>query len=134
LLVVDSLNVLALCDVKADVGSTTQMKAVTTWLTTFGKRTRIAILLVVHVNKDDELSGPRTLEHLCDGVVRFDPLEAYPEARDPKGNMVEDSADIRVLSSTGKMRNGPSHVHAFLQMTPEGLRPPTKPVSTLVMT
>ncbi len=93
------------------------MTAVGNLLTSFAKRTKIAVLLVVHVTKDGDLSGPRTLEHLVDDVVRFDPFADYGEAFDGDDPI----EDLRVLASTAKMRNGPSNVRAVLRMTASGL-------------
>ena len=57
-------------------GGVTQVRAVTTALTSYAKMARaadgVAVLLVGHVTKDGAIAGPRSLEHLVDVVLHFE--------------------------------------------------------------
>jgi DNA repair protein RadA/Sms len=121
LLVVDSVNTAFMDDVEADVNSARQIEAVTNYLTSFAKTAGITILLVCHVKKDGEMSGPKVMEHLVDAVMFFDPY--FGEDGDD-----EDDAKYRQLSS-GKNRYGASGVRATVEMTEGGIRSPQKVTS-----
>jgi DNA repair protein RadA/Sms len=70
--VVDSVQTLSRADADGVTGGVTQVRAVTTALTTVAKRSGVAIILVGHVTKDGAIAGPRTLEHLVDAVLHFE--------------------------------------------------------------
>ena len=72
LLVVDSVQTMLAADVDGVVGGVTQVKAVTSALTTLAKSSGVPVLLVGHVTKDGAVAGPRSLEHLVDVVLHFE--------------------------------------------------------------
>ncbi len=72
LLVVDSVQTILAGDSDGVLGGVTQVRAVTTALTSLAKTSGIAVLLVGHVTKDGAVAGPRTLEHLVDVVLQFE--------------------------------------------------------------
>jgi DNA repair protein RadA/Sms len=72
LVVVDSVQTMSSTDADGVTGGVTQVRAVTTTLTTAAKRSGIAMILVGHVTKDGAIAGPRTLEHLVDVVLHFE--------------------------------------------------------------
>jgi len=72
LVVVDSVQTMSTTDADGVTGGVTQVRAVTTALTTAAKRSGLAMILVGHVTKDGAIAGPRTLEHLVDVVVHFE--------------------------------------------------------------
>lgn len=72
LLVVDSVQTMLATDAEGVTGGTTQVRAVTSALTTLAKTRGIAVLLAGHVTKDGAVAGPRTLEHLVDVVLHFE--------------------------------------------------------------
>ncbi len=72
LLVVDSVQTMLAPDADGVTGGTTQVRAVTSALTTLAKTRGIAVLLIGHVTKDGAVAGPRTLEHLVDVVLHFE--------------------------------------------------------------
>ncbi|MCU1639763.1 MAG: radA [Nocardia sp.] len=72
LLVVDSVQTMVAADVDGVIGGVTQVRSVTSALTSLAKSTGIAVLLVGHVTKDGSVAGPRTLEHLVDVVLQFE--------------------------------------------------------------
>ncbi|MDI9917479.1 DNA repair protein RadA [Rhodococcus sp. IEGM 1379] len=72
LLIVDSVQTMLAADVDGVVGGVTQVKAVTSALTSLAKTTGIPVLLIGHVTKDGAVAGPRSLEHLVDVVLHFE--------------------------------------------------------------
>lgn len=72
LVVVDSVQTISSSDVDGVTGGVTQVRAVTTALTSAAKRSGIAMVLVGHVTKDGAIAGPRSLEHLVDVVLHFE--------------------------------------------------------------
>ncbi|NLV81147.1 MAG: DNA repair protein RadA [Rhodococcus sp.] len=72
LLVVDSVQTMLAADVDGVTGGVTQVKAVTSALTSLAKATGIPVLLIGHVTKDGAVAGPRSLEHLVDVVLHFE--------------------------------------------------------------
>jgi DNA repair protein RadA/Sms len=72
LVVVDSVQTVSSTNADGVTGGVTQVRAVTTTLTTAAKRSGVAMVLVGHVTKDGAIAGPRTLEHLVDVVLHFE--------------------------------------------------------------
>ena len=72
LVIVDSVQTMSASDTDGAVGGVTQVKAVTTALTSAAKSTGVAMVLVGHVTKDGAIAGPRSLEHLVDVVLHFE--------------------------------------------------------------
>jgi DNA repair protein RadA/Sms len=72
LVVVDSVQTMSTAEADGVSGGVTQVRAVTTALTTAAKTTGIAMILVGHVTKDGAIAGPRSLEHLVDVVLHFE--------------------------------------------------------------
>ncbi len=71
-LVVDSVQTIAAAEIDGSAGGVTQIRAVTSALTTTAKQHGIATVLVGHVTKDGGIAGPRVLEHLVDVVLQFE--------------------------------------------------------------
>jgi DNA repair protein RadA/Sms len=82
LVVVDSVQTMSSTESDGVTGGVTQVRAVTTALTSYAKMARategIALLLVGHVTKDGAIAGPRSLEHLVDVVLHFEGDRASP--------------------------------------------------------
>ncbi|MGH3366571.1 MAG: DNA repair protein RadA [Nocardioidaceae bacterium] len=72
LLVVDSVQAIAVPDVEGTPGGVTQVREVSSALTRIAKQLDIATVLVGHVTKDGSIAGPRVLEHLVDVVLQFE--------------------------------------------------------------
>ncbi|WP_264002298.1 DNA repair protein RadA [Mycolicibacterium diernhoferi] len=76
LVVVDSVQTMSSTEADGVTGGVTQVRAVTTALTSYAKMARasdgVALLLVGHVTKDGAIAGPRSLEHLVDVVLHFE--------------------------------------------------------------
>ena len=75
LVVVDSVQTMSTAEADGVTGGVTQVRAVTTALTSYAKATGgdgVSLLLVGHVTKDGAIAGPRSLEHLVDVVLHFE--------------------------------------------------------------
>ena len=71
-LVVDSIQTMALPEVESAAGSVAQVRECATELMSFSKRTDCATFIVGHVTKEGTIAGPRLLEHLVDTVLYFE--------------------------------------------------------------
>lgn len=71
-LVVDSVQMVHKAELPATPGSVTQLRRCCADLAYLAKLSGMAVVLVGHVTKDDQLAGPRLLEHLVDAVLRFE--------------------------------------------------------------
>lgn len=132
LIVCDSIQTAFVSDVGGDVGSAEQIKAVTNWLTSFGKVEKTSVIIVCHVNKDGEMAGPRVMEHLVDAICYLDPYggpDGEDEDEDDEGETdLEFLASLREFS-IGKNRFGAPGLRAVVQMTSRGIHTPDKPIS-----
>ncbi len=72
LLIVDSIQTMALPEVESYAGSVAQVRDCTAAFMEFSKRTDCATFIVGHVTKDGAIAGPRLLEHLVDTVLYFE--------------------------------------------------------------
>ncbi len=72
LLIVDSIQTMALPEVESFAGSVSQVRDCATALMEFAKRTDCATFVIGHVTKDGSIAGPRLLEHLVDTVLYFE--------------------------------------------------------------
>jgi DNA repair protein RadA/Sms len=72
LLIVDSIQTMALPEVESYAGSVAQVRDCTAALMEFSKRTDCATFIAGHVTKDGTIAGPRLLEHLVDTVLYFE--------------------------------------------------------------
>jgi DNA repair protein RadA/Sms len=72
LLVVDSIQTMALAAVPSAAGAVTQLRECTATLVRHAKASGMAVLIVGHVTKDGAIAGPRMLEHLVDTVLYFE--------------------------------------------------------------
>jgi len=72
ILIVDSIQTMALPEVESFAGSVAQVRDCATALMEFSKRTDCATFVVGHVTKDGSIAGPRLLEHLVDTVLYFE--------------------------------------------------------------
>jgi DNA repair protein RadA/Sms len=72
LLLVDSIQTMALAAIPNAAGAVTQLRECTAALVRFAKASGTAVLIVGHVTKDGAIAGPRMLEHLVDTVLYFE--------------------------------------------------------------
>jgi len=103
--VVDSVQTMSVDDLDAPAGSIAQVRAVLERLARIThERQEFSVLLVSHVTKDGDVAGPKTLEHMVDGVFMF---------------MGELGNAVRTLM-VRKNRNGPNTEFGVLQMGEQG--------------
>lgn len=67
--VVDSIQTIHSDDVEGEAGNLSQVRACTVKLMELAKTTRTTVILIGQVNKDGNVAGPKTLEHLVDTVL-----------------------------------------------------------------
>jgi DNA repair protein RadA/Sms len=106
LLVVDSIQTVAVDELDGPPGSVGQVRESTARLGAFAREHGVPVLLVGHVTKDGSLAGPRTLEHLVDAVLTLDG-DRY--------------ATLRLLRAL-KNRHGSTEEVGVMEMTATGLR------------
>ncbi len=72
LVVIDSIQTVALEDVESSPGSITQIRECATSLLKFAKGGGCSVVLIGHITKDGNLAGPKVLEHIVDCVLQFE--------------------------------------------------------------
>jgi DNA repair protein RadA/Sms len=110
-LIVDSVQALYDPNVASPPGSTTQIRTVANQLMPVAKLYGVTVLLVGHVTKEGNVSGPKLLEHMVDVVITFEG-EKYK--------------DLRLLR-TLKNRFGSTQEIGVFEMAEGGLREITNP-------
>jgi DNA repair protein RadA/Sms len=105
-LVIDSIQSMADRAINSGAGSTHQVKQCAHRLVNLCKELGIPHLLIAHVTKDDDLAGPRTLEHLVDTFLYLDGDRNTP---------------YRFLRAPKNRFGGPGRVGMF-EMTDSGLK------------
>ncbi len=104
--VVDSIQSLQSANGSTSLGSTKQVRELGREFTKLAKQKEIATLLVGHITKSGEFSGPKTIEHLVDSTISFE------GKRD---------SNLRLLRPE-KNRFGSTDLLGLFQMTEDGLR------------
>ena len=69
LLVVDSIQTVALDTIASTAGSVSQVRECTAALMRWAKTSNVPVLIVGHVTKEGAIAGPRVLEHMVDVVL-----------------------------------------------------------------
>jgi len=116
LLVVDSVQTIAVDGVDGVPGGVTQVKEVAGALVRQAKSRGMATVLVGHVTKDGSIAGPRVLEHLVDVVLQFEG---------------ERSSRLRMVRAV-KNRYGPIDEVGCFDLTSDGIAAVTDPSGLFV--
>lgn len=112
LIIIDSIQTMYLNEyLPSRAGSVTQVSTCTDELIAIAKNQKRAVFMVVHVTKDDEMSGPKTLEHMVDTVLFMDGDRRAP---------------LRMLYSI-KNRFGSTEEVGIFQMGEKGIVPIDNP-------
>jgi DNA repair protein RadA/Sms len=111
-LLIDSIQTLFSSKIEAPTGSLSQIKEIATQIIDFAKKNNLPVIIVGHINKEGEVAGPKTLEHLVDCVLS---LEGEKES------------NLRILRAS-KNRFGPTDEIGIFEMESEGLKPITNPL------
>ena len=109
--IIDSIQVMQSELTSGYAGSITQIRYSTETLMHFAKSHDVTVLIIGHVNKDGNLAGPKTLEHLVDTVCMLEG-DRYKE--------------LRILRSV-KNRFGSTHEVGLLTMESNGLKEVVNP-------
>ncbi|HOK29107.1 MAG TPA: DNA repair protein RadA [bacterium] len=104
--IIDSIQAVRDESLEAQPGTVSQIKLCTSRIIDIAKRDNSVVFITGHVTKEGMLAGPKTLEHMVDGVFYFEG---------------ERDGMIRLLRSV-KNRYGDTNEVAFMEMTSEGLK------------
>lgn len=111
LMIVDSVQTVFSQHITSSPGSVSQVREVAGRLLVFAKKNDIPVFLVGHVNKEGQLAGPKTMEHIVDTVIMLE------------GDRFHSLRLMRAL----KNRFGPVSEIAVYEMKHEGLREVANP-------
>ena len=86
LLIVDSIQTMAVPEESGGAGSISQVRGCTARLMAYAKDSGVATFIIGHVTKEGTIAGPRVLEHIVDTVLYFegDPRRSYRIVRAAK--------------------------------------------------
>ncbi len=113
---IDSIQTIASANIPSAAGSVTQVREVTTKLMNIAKTRNTSIFLVGHITKEGNIAGPKTLEHMVDGVFYFEG-DKYHSLR---------------LIRAQKNRFGPAQELGIFQMGVDGLTEVPNPSKVLL--
>lgn len=105
IIIIDSIQNCFFSNSHTFPGTVGQLRETSFALMRLAKEHTIAIIMTCHITKEGHMAGPKTLEHMVDGVF-------YLQG--------EDRWNTRILRSV-KNRFGPIHELGFFSMTHEGL-------------
>jgi DNA repair protein RadA/Sms len=69
LLIVDSIQTVAVDEISSAAGSVSQVRECTSRLMQWGKSRNVPVFIIGHVTKEGAIAGPRVLEHMVDAVL-----------------------------------------------------------------
>lgn len=72
LLIVDSIQSVFSSEIDNYLGSVTQLRECSNYLTKIAKKENIPTIIIGHVTKDGLVAGPKTIEHMVDTVLYFE--------------------------------------------------------------
>ena len=116
LIIVDSVQTLALDDITSAPGTVSQITNSSNVLIRAAKEAGAAVILVGHVTKEGSIAGPKVLEHLVDVVLQFE------------GDRYGGFKVVRAV----KNRFGSTNEAAIFEMYEEGLRVVENPSAALL--
>lgn len=116
LVIVDSVQTLAMADIASAPGTVSQITNATNLIIQAAKRSTTAVMLVGHVTKEGSIAGPKVMEHLVDVVVQFE------------GDRYGGFKLVRAI----KNRYGSTAELAIMEMNDNGLSPVDNPSASLL--
>jgi len=72
IVIIDSISVMHSKNITWVAWSISQVRFITELLVAFAKTTNTSVFIIWHINKDWNLAGPKTLEHMVDTVLYFE--------------------------------------------------------------
>jgi DNA repair protein RadA/Sms len=116
LVVVDSIQAVAVNEIPSAAGSVTQITNSTQLLTAAAKSSNTALLIVGHVTKEGSIAGPKVLEHIVDVVLQLE------------GDRYGGFKVLRTI----KNRYGSTNEAGIFEMTDTGLKTVDNPSAALL--
>lgn len=103
LLIIDSIQTISSDIIEASVGSVSQVRECASALLRYAKKSQTTIIIIGHINKEGNLAGPKTLEHIVDVVLQFegDNNHSYRMLRSLK-NRFGSTSEIGIFEMQGK--------------------------------
>lgn len=100
-LVIDSIQTLAISNLPSAPGSVAQLRECVGRIVQFAKQRDVSVFLIGHVTKEGAIAGPRVVEHMVDTVLYFenDPASRYTIVRAVK-NRFGASSEMGVFAMT----------------------------------
>ena len=112
--VIDSINTMVMKDLDARAGGVVAIQTCAKYLCGLSKARKACLVMIAHVTKGDDLAGPKTFEHLVDGVMHLANEEPF-----------------RVLRMS-KHRLGPTSEVGVFKMSKDGLQSVENPSELLL--
>lgn len=72
IVVIDSIQTTASTDITSSPGTVSQIRLCAQKLQEYAKQSGVPIIIIGHINKDGDIAGPMSLEHIVDVVVQFE--------------------------------------------------------------
>lgn len=116
LVVIDSIQTMALDALDSSPGSITQIRECAAALLKFAKENGVPVVIIGHITKEGSIAGPKVLEHIVDCVLQFEGDRHYL---------------YRILRSI-KNRFGSTAELGIYEMRADGLRPVDNPSELLL--
>ena len=108
IVVIDSIQTTASTDITSSPGTVSQIRLCAQKLQEYAKQSGVPIIIIGHINKDGDIAGPMSLEHIVDVVVQFegDNNHFYRLLRPKKNRIFPPPSPLNASrgSNTGKIR------------------------------
>lgn len=102
IVIIDSIQTVSTENISSLPGTITQIRQCTVLLQNYAKTTNTPIILIGHINKDGEIAGPMSLEHIVDTVLQFEgDINHYYRLLRPKKNRFGSTYEIGVFEMQG---------------------------------
>lgn len=72
IVVIDSIQTVASANLSSSPGTISQIRETARLLQEIAKETGISIIIIGHINKEGDIAGPMSLEHIVDVVLQFE--------------------------------------------------------------
>ncbi len=116
IVIIDSVQTIYSQDLSSSPGTISQIRECARQLQEIAKTKNIPIILIGHINKDGEIAGPMSLEHIVDVVLQFE----------------GDSNNYYRLLRPKKNRFGSTYEIGVFEMLSDGLSEITDPANILL--
>ncbi|MCK9322193.1 MAG: DNA repair protein RadA [Bacteroidales bacterium] len=98
IIVIDSVQTVASADLTSSPGTVSQIRECTRILQEHAKEFDVPVILIGHINKDGDIAGPMSLEHIVDAVFQFEgDNNHYYRLLRPKKNRFGSTYEIGVF-------------------------------------